>query len=205
VAKIDDVYDALRLNQRFTHYDFETVMVPFEHARALVRQREQQRAAIAADRRLTDEGKVDAEAKAREKARAAITAWNNERMKALDADWLEQRSALLAHVKPADPKRVELMTQHLLKLKPEDLPIFYGSASESEKREMEGASTSIGRVPMTTPRGLEWRTLLDPEMVETAILERAEQANPAAAAKLRELTEVKSMQQTITNVALSEI
>ena len=47
-------------------------------------------------------------------------------------------------------------------------------------------------------------TLLEPEMVNEAMA-RAEATNPTAAQKLRELDEIRAMQVTITNVALSEI
>ncbi len=55
-----------------------------------------------------------------------------------------------------------------------DIAIFYNSASELERREMEAASASVGRVPMKTASGLPWQTLLNPEMVNEAILARAE-------------------------------
>jgi hypothetical protein len=104
-----------------------------------------------------------------------------------------------------DPKRVELMSSHLLKHSPQDISVFYLSASESERREMEAASASVGRVPMLTPNGKVWRTLLDPEMVTEAVLARAEKTNPVAAQKVRELTEIRAMEVSITGVALSEI
>jgi hypothetical protein len=60
-------------------------------------------------------------------------------------------------------------------------------------------------VPLKTANGLEWTTLLDPAMAADAQLSRAEQTNPAAARKVRELQEIRSMQVTLTGVALSEI
>ena len=58
---------------------------------------------------------------------------------------------------------------------------------------------------MKTSSGLQWKTLLDPDMVSESILARAEQTNPTAAQKVRELTEIRAMTVTITGVALSEI
>ena len=48
-------------------------------------------------------------------------------------------------------------------------------------------------------------TLLNPEMVNEAIIARAEVTNPTAAAKVRELGEIKAMQTSITGIALSEV
>ena len=42
-------------------------------------------------------------------------------------------------------------------------------------------------------------------MVAESQLARAEQTNPAAAKKVRELAEIRAMQVTLTGVALSEI
>ena len=70
---------------------------------------------------------------------------------------------------------------------------------------MEAASVAVGRVPIKTAQGLEWKTLLDQKMVGEAMMARAEETNPTAAQKLRELTEIRAMQATITQVALSEI
>ena len=126
-------------------------------------------------------------------------------MKNIDAHLPEERAALLADSAMPDPKHVELMASHLLKHAPSDIAIFYNSASEPERCAMEAASASVGRVPMITPNGKEWKTLLDPEMIASAIMERAEATNPAAAEKVRELSEVRAMQVSITGVALSEI
>ena len=202
---IDQILDTHRRNQRFSHYDLDTVLVPFEHVRMLDRSLREQKAAIAADRNLTNEGKQAALEKAREKARAAIAEWNDERQKKLDADLLEQRAALMGNVERPDVKRIDLMASHMLKHAPNDLAILYNSASEIERREMEAASASIGRVPLKTDAGVKWTTLLDPEMVAEAILARAEQTNPPAAQRVRELSEIKAMQTTITGVALSEV
>lgn len=205
MSLIDDILDTQRRNQRFTHYDLETVMVPFEHVRMLSKTYHDKKAAIATDRHLTNEGKNEATAKAKAVRDATIKEWDEQRRKNIDADLLEQRAALMGNVERPDVKRVDLMSAHLLKHKPSDIAVFYNSASETERREMEAASASIGRVPMKAESGLKWLTLLDPEMVNEAIVARAEVTNPTAAAKVRELTEIKAMQTTITGVALSEV
>jgi hypothetical protein len=100
---------------------------------------------------------------------------------------------------------VDLMASRLLTHTPADVQVFYGSASPSERLEMESANAMIGRVPLKGPNGLEWKRLLDPAMVAEAQLARAEQTNPAAAEKVRELEEVRRLQNTLVGVALSEI
>ena len=199
------VLDTQRRNLRLAQYDQDTVMVPFDHLDALVDAFHQQKATISGDRNLTNEGKAAALDKARATTREAINAWHEPRLKGIDADLLEQRAALMALATRPDPKRVELMSSQLLKHSPQDISIFYGSASEDERRVMEAASAATGRVPMKTANGLEWKTLLDPAMVDDAILTRAEATNPVAAQKVRELTEIRAMQVTIAGVALSEI
>jgi hypothetical protein len=97
------------------------------------------------------------------------------------------------------------MAAHLLKHTPADIAVFYNSATETERREIEAASASVGRVPLKTSNGLEWKPLLDPSMVADAQLERAAQTNPTAAQRVRELQEIRDMQITLTGVALSEI
>lgn len=57
---------------------------------------------------------------------------------------------------------------------------------------------------MVTPNGKEWKPLLDPDTNE-AILARAEATNPTAAQKVRELTELRAMQETAVALALAEI
>ena len=111
----------------------------------------------------------------------------------------------MGNVERPDAKRIDLMAAHMLKHPPNDLAILYNSASEIERREMEAASASIGRVPLKTETGLKWTTLVDPEMVAEAILARAETTNPAAAQHVRELSEIKAIQTTFRGVALSEV
>jgi hypothetical protein len=117
----------------------------------------------------------------------------------------QQRAALFGQVDMPDPKRVELMSAHLLKHAHDDVAIFYGSATDAERREMEAASAAVGRVPVKGPTGKEWKPLLDPGTVAESQLTRAEQTNPAAAQKVRELIEIRAMQVTAVGVALSEI
>jgi len=83
--------------------------------------------------------------------------------------------------------------------------VLYNSATSDEKREIEAASLALGRLPMKGPSGLEWKTLLDPAVIEEATLARAEVSNPDVAQRIRELTEIREMTITFAGVALSEI
>lgn len=205
MSKTDELIDTQARNQRFMHYDTNVVMVPFGHVRMLVRKHHQQQDAIKADPHLTSEGKVAAVDKARAATRASIGEWHAQRDKDLAADELAQRAALLEKIERPDPKRVDLMTSHLLKHTPSDIAIFYNGATDAERREMEAASVAVGRVPMKTASGFEWKTLLDQKMVDEAIVARMEATNPTAAQKLRELGEIRAMQTTITQIALSDL
>ena len=111
----------------------------------------------------------------------------------------------MSNAKPPDPGRVSLLAAELVKFTPHEGGVFYNAATDDERREMEAASLATGRLPTKTEQRLELKALLDPEMVNEAILARAEVTNPAAAQKVRELEEIRRMQVTMTGVALSEI
>jgi hypothetical protein len=205
MKRLNLIIDTEARNQRFKHRDVKTEMVPFEHVRMLSQAHHKQVETISTDRNLTNEGKANAIEKARATTRAAISEWHEQRLKNIDADLLEKRAALLADSTRPDPKHVGLMESQLLKHSPHEIGVFYNSATEPERRAMEAASASLGRIPMKTPNGLEWKTLLDPDAVNEAIMARAEATNPAAAEQVRELTEIRAMQVTIAGAALAEI
>jgi hypothetical protein len=205
MSKLEEVYAAQARNQLFVRYDLGTVLVPFEHLRMLSRTFHQQRGLIMQDRLLTSEGKTAALEQARASTRKAIEDWHAERLKGIDADLLEQRAALMTITKKPDPARVSLLAVELAKFSPDERAVFYNAATEDERREMEAASAATGRLPIKTGQGLELKPLLDPEMVNVAIVTRAEMTNPPAAQKLHELEEVRRMQVSMTGVALSEI
>ena len=204
-SKLDLHLDTQARNHRFKHYNIDEVLVPSEHVRSLHNGFHKQRETILADRNLTDEGKANAIAKARATTHAAISEFHDERMKNIAADRLEQRAALLSDNTVPNPKHVELMASQMMKLGPRDIAAFYDKANENERRTMEAASAFVGRVMTMENNGRQWKPLLDPEMVNEAIMARAAVTNPTAAQKLRELDEIRAMQVTITNVALSEI
>jgi hypothetical protein len=60
-------------------------------------------------------------------------------------------------------------------------------------------------VALKSSNGLEWKTLLDSDMVNESIMAPAEATNPTRRSKCEELGEIRAMQVTIARVALSEI
>jgi hypothetical protein len=88
---------------------------------------------------------------------------------------------------------------------PDEIAVLYSSATDEERVVMETASASVGRIPIKTANGLEWRPLLDAEMVNEAVLARAAEKNPQGVAKLNELAEIRAMHVTVANHAVAEI
>jgi hypothetical protein len=199
------VLETQRKNLRFTQYDLDVVLTPFEHVATLVDAFDQQKATIAADPHLTDDGKKAALAKARATTREAVKAWQEPRLKGIDADLLAQRAALIPQADVPDQHRVSLMASELLKFTPQDRAILYNQATEDERRVMEAASAATGRVPFKSANGLELKPLLDPKTVDESILARAATANPTAAQKVQELMEIRQLTDSVAGVALAEI
>jgi hypothetical protein len=203
--KLTLVLKSQRSNQRLSQYDIDEVMLPFDHAQTLVTAFHEERQAIAKNFHLNGKGKAAATIKAAEAKQTSLAEWNEARLKGIDADLLEQRASLLPATDRPDPRRVDLMSSQLLKFAPNEIAVLYNSASEDERRVMEAASAATGRVPVKIGSGLEWRNLLDPDVVAAGIMATADATNPAGAAKVRELTEIRAMQVTIAGVAASEI
>ena len=197
--------ETLRRNLRFTQYDVDTVLLPLEHPVTLAEAALEQKATIEKDDHLAGKGKGAAKVKAGNTTIAAVKAGHEPRLKGIDADLLQARAALIPQTPRPDPRRVELMSSLLLKHTPQDINVLYGSASEDERRVMEAASAFVGRVPLKSANGLEWKPLLDPDMVNEGILARAAEANPAAAAKVRELEEIRGLHVTFTSNVIAEI
>ena len=83
--------------------------------------------------------------------------------------------------------------------------MFYNSASDGERQVMEAAAASVGRVPMKVGNGLEWKPLLDPDIVNETVLARVAAKNPEGVAKLQELAEIRAMHVTFTGNAAAEV
>src|SRR5690349_11112780 len=84
---------------------------------------------------------------ARARTRKAIEDRHADRLKALDADLLEQKAALVPKFKAPDPARVLLLAAKLAKFTPQERAVFYNAATGDERREMEAASVATGRLP----------------------------------------------------------
>ena len=90
-------------------------------------------------------------------------------------------------------------------MSPTEIATFYDSATDDERRLMEAAAASVGRVPMKTDNGLQWRPLLDPETVTASIAARAAVRDPEGATRLEELAEIRAMHVTVAAVAAAEV
>src|SRR5205814_1448722 len=118
-------------------YDRKVVLPPLYVARDIVNACHQQWEVIDRDPKLTPEGRKTARAEAGKKAQAALQKWHEPRLANLDADLKGQRAKLLTPTATPDPQRVAAMTAHLQKFTPEDIAVFYGSATDEERRVME--------------------------------------------------------------------
>lgn len=197
--------DTLRLNWNKTQWPV-TVLDPFEDVQAIVERAHQDRAAIDTDRRLTPEGKAAARAEKRAAAVKAVNDLHTKRIAGLEADVAAHRAALLTvSTEKPDARRIDFLLSHLRDKTPQEIATFYGSASDEEKLLMEAAAASVGRIPMKTGQGLEWKPLLAPETVNESIIIRATAKNPAGARKLEELVEIRDTHKTITGNAVAEI
>jgi hypothetical protein len=115
------------------------------------------------------------------------------------------RAALLPTGDKPDARKVDFMLGLLQKHTPQEIAVFYGSATDEERLVMEAAAHSVGRVPIKTASGLEWAPLLNPETVSESIIARATATNPQGAKKLQELTEIRSMHVSVAGIAAAEI
>lgn len=193
-------------NARFTHYDGKVVDSQLRDVLLFSQHFFTKKAEIDASRDLTPQGKAAARRKVADDVLAEIDKWKTERVTSLNADIGAQRTALvqpLGH-KP-EQHRVDFLLARLHDRTPEEISVLYGAATDEERQVMEAASASVGRIPMKTGRGLEWRPLLDPEVITEAVLGRAVSRNPIGAAKLKEAEAVRDMHATAASIAAAEI
>jgi hypothetical protein len=204
MSKLRTVLDTYARNFNMTAWP-RTVLEPFEEAASIVENFNKQVATIHANPHLTPEGKLAGRRDAATAALAALKKWREPRLAGLDAHVSAHRSALLPTGEKPDARKVDFTLGLLQKYTPHEIAVFYNSASDAERLVMEAASTVAGRMPMKTPGGLVWQSLLDPEMVNEAVIARATAQNPEAATKLRELDEVRAMQVSVAGIAASDV
>jgi hypothetical protein len=202
-TKLRGILDTLRLNWNKAQWPI-TALDPLEDVHAIVERVHQEKAAIDADQRLTPKGEAKAEKGAA--AVKAVKELQTKRLAGLEADIAAHRAALLpASTHKPDARRIDFLLSHLRDKSPQEIATFYGSATDEERLLMEAAAASVGRIPMKTGNGLEWKPLLEPETVNESIIARATAKNPAGAAKLAELSEIRDMHVTVAGNAIAEI
>jgi hypothetical protein len=203
--KIKLLHETAALNYRHRHYPQDKVLQPFEEPVSIVGRAYQQKAAIDADRNLTLAGKDSTRAAARKAALDDIRKWHEPRLAGLDADIAVQRAALMPATEKIDDRRIDFLLSRLRDRTPDEVAVLYNSASDGERQVMEAAAASVGRVPMKVGNGLEWKPLLDPEMVNETVLARVAAKNPEGVAKLQELVEIRAMHVTFAGNAAAEV
>lgn len=204
MANVRELFETQRRNLRLQHYP-ATALDPLQQAVETVATLRSKVAAVNADAHLTQEGKAAARKKAATEAADVVKAWQAKRQAGLDADLAAQRAALLPAGERPDQRSVDFMLAVMQRHTSQELSVFYGSASDQERRIMETASASVGRVPTKTASGLVWQPLLNPESVQESIMARAQAEKPAAVDRLRELQEIRAATATLAQHALVEI
>ncbi len=206
-AKVRTLIDIHEQNApgRFRLYDSKVVRPQLDPAITITETFLTQKAAIDADPHLTPKGKDAARVKAAKDALEALGKWSTPRLAGLDADLGTQRAALVPPSDKPDPRRVDVALGRLQQFTPDEIAVFYQSATDEERTVMETASASVGRVPMKTGNGLEWRPLLDPEMVNEAVMARAAVKNPQGVARLNELADIRAMHVTVAGHAVAGV
>lgn len=204
MANVRELFETQRRNLRLQHYP-ATALDPLQQPVETVATLRAKVAEINADRYLTPEGRAAARKKAAGEAADSVRAWQAKRQAGLDADLGAQRAALLPTGERPDQRRIDFMLAIMQRHTSEELNVFYGSASDAERRVMEAASASVGRVPTKTASGLVWQPLLNPESVQESIMARAQAEKPAALERLRELELIRAATATLAQHALVEI
>jgi hypothetical protein len=205
MANVRELRDTLALNFRMRHWPQQNVFDPLNEPVEMMARIRQERADIDANRNLSPVGKVEARNTAKQRASEAVKKWHEPNLAGLDAHIAEHRAGLLPKGTPPDPKRVEFMAALMQRYTPEENAVFYTSADDSDRVVMEAASALLGRVPLKTQAGQQWRPLLDPDRVTETVMERAIAQNPRGVERLNELREIRAMHVTIANHALAEI
>ena len=197
--------DTQRRNFRMTQWP-ASVLDPLREAQTIVARFHGQLGAIDANPHLTREGKAAERTRVAHVALDALHQWHTPRLAGLDADLGQHRAALLvpATERP-DARRIDFLLSHLRAMAPAEIATFYDAATEDERRLMEAAAESVGRVPMKTENGMVWRPLLDPETVNASIAGRAAARDPDGAARLEELAELRAMHVTVASIAAAEV
>src|SRR5438034_4146329 len=151
------VLDTYARNFRFTQWP-KTVLEPFDEPAKILNEFHTAKAAIDVDLRLAPRGNDEARVNLGKTALAAIVKWHTPRLAGLDADLGIHRAALVPpSTEKPDGRRLDFLLSHLRDRTPDEIAVFYNSATDEERLAMEAAAASVGRVPMKTANGLQWQ------------------------------------------------
>jgi hypothetical protein len=204
-TKLRMVLDTHRRNFRFTQWP-ATVLDPLEDYDGIVERALKEKASIDSNPNLTGQGKAAEKAAKTAALVKDVLDKHTPRLTGLDADLAAHRAALFPQsAEKPEARRIDFMLSHLRDRTPQEIAIFYNSATDEERLVMEAAAASVGRVPMKVGNGLQWQPLLDADTVNESVIARATAKNPAGAMKLQELSEIRSMHVTVVSHAIAEI
>jgi hypothetical protein len=136
---------------------------------------------------LTPQGKAAAKQAKKAAAIKALADVSTPRLAGLDADVAAHRMALLpASTEKIEARRIDFLLSHLRDRTPQEISVFYNSATDNEKLVLEEAARSVGRIPTKKPDGsLAWAPVLPAETINGSIIARATAKNPQEAAGTR--------------------
>jgi hypothetical protein len=196
------IRDTQRRNVRFTQLPI-TVLDPLEDYDAFVVQAVQAKAAIEANDHFAPKGqRAEKDAKVESLVKGLVDL-RTSRLVGFDADIAAHRVALLpASTEQPEARRIDFLLSHLRDRTPQEIAVFYNSATDEEKLVLEAAAQSVGRIPTkTADGGLVWAPLLPAETINESIIARASAQNPHGAQKLQELEELRAMHVTVAGIA----
>jgi hypothetical protein len=200
------ILDTHRRNFSFTEWPI-TVLDPLETYNDVVEQAIKARAAIDTDPHLTPQGKAAAKAAKSAAAVKAIADVSTPRLAGLDANVASLRTALMpTSTEKPEARRIDFLLSHLRDRTPQEIAVFYNSATDDERLVLEEAARSVGRIPTRGADGsLVWAPLLPAETINESIILRASVKNPVGAKKLQELEEIRAMHASVASIAAATV
>jgi hypothetical protein len=99
-------------------------------------------------------------------------------------------------------RRIDFLLSHLRDRSPQEIAVFYNSATDGERLVLEEAARSVGRIPTKAADGsLAWAPLLRAATINESIIARASAKNPQGATKLAELEEIRALHASVASIA----
>jgi hypothetical protein len=95
-------------------------------------------------------------------------------------------------------RRIDFLLSHLRDRSPQEIAVFYNSATDGERLVLEEAARSVGRIPTKAADGsLAWAPLLRAATINESISAK----NPQGATNLAELEEIRALHASVASIA----